>query len=227
MRSPRFVPRSGRRTVWCALAIGLCCVLGGGIPLLGSVGTARRVADLGAIPPAGPVPSAGHGVSGQVAPARPRPRARPVRWPLPVRVLIPRLHVDAATTPVAADGSGALAVPEDPRVTGWWNGSARPGEPSGSVVIDGHVDSATRGVGAFFNLQRARPGDQVLVITSSRQARSYRVVARRQYSKSALPAADIFTQAVTPRLILLTCGGAFDTATGNYLDNVVVYAVPA
>jgi hypothetical protein len=82
-------------------------------------------------------------------------------------------------------------------------------------------------VGAIFNLPRARPGDQVLVITSSRQARSYRVVARRQYSKSALPAADIFTQAVTPRLILLTCGGAFDTATGNYLDNVVVYAVPA
>jgi hypothetical protein len=26
---------------------------------------------------------------------------------------------------------------------------------------------------------------------------------------------------------LVTCGGPFDAATGNYLDNIVAFAVPA
>jgi sortase (surface protein transpeptidase) len=127
---------------------------------------------------------------------------------------------------VTADLHGALAVPDDPLVTGWWNASARPGAPSGSVVIDGHVDSATRGLGAFFKLGEVHPGDRVVVINSSGQSTPYTVVARRRYAKAALPAREIFTQAVSPRLVLVTCGGPFNTDTGNYLNNVVIYAEP-
>jgi hypothetical protein len=36
----------------------------------------------------------------------------------------------------------------------------------------------------------------------------------------------VFGQQVTPRLVILTCGGPFDAATGHYLDNIVAYALP-
>jgi Sortase domain len=154
-------------------------------------------------------------------------RVAPALLPAPTRVQLVRLHIDAPVVPVAADVNGALAVPDDPLVTGWWDAGARPGAQSGTVVIDGHVDSATRGLGAFFTLREARLGDRVVVTTASGASSTYKVVALRSYPKTALPAAEIFAQATSPRLVLVTCGGVFNRATHSYLNNVVIYAVPA
>ena len=41
---------------------------------------------------------------------------------------------------------------------GWWDGSARAGEPFGSTVIAGHVDSATEGIGFFARLLQDQGG---------------------------------------------------------------------
>ena len=98
--------------------------------------------------------------------------------------------------------------------------------PSGSVVIDGHVDSATLGLGALFRLREVRPGDEVVLLNAARRSTRYTVVARRSYAKTALPTAELFAADVSPRLVILTCGGAFDQATRHYADNIVVYAVP-
>lgn len=98
--------------------------------------------------------------------------------------------------------------------------------PSGSVVIDGHVDSAAFGVGAFFRLKDARPGDDVVVTNAAGVTTRYSVVARRTYDKTRLPVTELFAADVEPRLVLLTCGGTFDRTTRHYADNVVVYAVP-
>ena len=54
----------------------------------------------------------------------------------------------------------------------------------------------------------------------------YRVAAVRTYPKQTGIPPDVFTRAGSPRLVLITCGGPFDSATGNYEDNVVLYAVP-
>lgn len=98
--------------------------------------------------------------------------------------------------------------------------------PSGSVVIDGHVDSAAFGVGALFRLRDARPGDDIVVTNVAGVTTRYSVVARRTYAKTTLPVTEIFAADVDPRLVLLTCGGPFDPTTRHYADNVVVYAVP-
>jgi hypothetical protein len=155
------------------------------------------------------------------------PRVAPALPPAPTRVQLPRLHIDAPVVPVAADVNGALAVPDDPSVTGWWDAGARPGAQSGTVVIDGHVDSATRGLGAFFMLRETRLGDQVVLTTASGASSAYNVVAIRSYAKTALPAEEIFAQSTAARLVLVTCGGVFNRATHSYLNNVVIYAVPA
>ncbi len=75
-------------------------------------------------------------------------------------------------------------------------------QPSGATVLTGHIDSAVSGPGAL-------------------------VQATRAYLKTPLPAAAIFGQQVTPRLIIVSCGGPFDAKTGHYLDNIVAYALPA
>lgn len=97
--------------------------------------------------------------------ARVAPRAgsgRPaLASPPPVRLRLPRLDIDAQVLPVSVGADGLLGVPDNPRQLGWWSGGDRPGMPSGSVVIDGHVDSAALGLGALFRLSEARPGDAV------------------------------------------------------------------
>jgi len=137
-----------------------------------------------------------------------------------------RLHIDAPVLPVSVSVDGLLDVPDNPRQLGWWSGSGRPGMPSGSVVIDGHVDSAALGFGALFRLREARPGDDVVLMSATGDSTRYTVVARRSYAKTSLPVAEVFAADVGPRLVLLTCGGLFDQGTRHYADNVVVYAVP-
>jgi hypothetical protein len=88
------------------------------------------------------------------------------------------------------------------------------------------VDSAAHGPGALFRLRDIRPGAGV-TLTAGGRAWHYVVRAVRAYAKAALPAATVFAQHVTPRLVIITCGGPFDPATGHYLDNIISWAVPA
>lgn len=143
----------------------------------------------------------------------------------PERLAIPRLGVNAPVVPVGVAADRSLGVPDDPAVLGWWSGGASPGGRVGSVVVDGHVDSRTRGRGALFHLRTLVPGDLVTVTGQGRSQR-YVVIARRVYPKSALPA-ETFDQRVGARLVLITCGGTFDRRTRHYADNVVVFARPA
>lgn len=170
-----------------------------------------------------PVPVAeaeGQGVRMAAAePARRTPDPAP-----PVRLELPRLGLSAPVVPVAVDPDGALGVPTNPDVLGWWVSGARPGDGRGSVVIDGHVDSATEGLGVFARLRELDVGDPVLTQSALGVVQRYRVTGRRQFAKAALPADAVFAQDVQERLVLITCGGQFDRDVGRYADNVVVFA---
>jgi sortase (surface protein transpeptidase) len=140
----------------------------------------------------------------------------------PIRVRVPRLGVDAPIVPVVVSGSGFLGVPSDPRTVGWWAGGALPGADSGSAVLVGHVDSATAGAGALFQLRRLVPGD-VVVVQGGGGAVQYRITGLREYHKANLPADQIFARNGIARLVMITCGGSFDTQTHHYQDNVIAY----
>lgn len=179
-----------------------------GAPVASSVG-ARAITDHHAIAPS---PLSRH--------PTPRGPASP-----PTRIQIPALHVAAMIIRVSSV-NGTLGVPDDPMTVGWWGGAAEPGSLSGSVVFDGHVDSATRGLGAFFHLTSLHAGDLITVTTLRGSRLSYRVTARRTYDKQAGLPADLFAARGPARLVLITCGGSFDTTTLSYRDNIVVLAVP-
>ncbi len=142
----------------------------------------------------------------------------------PIRLRVRSLRIDALVVPVTGESAGELAVPDDPRVVGWWRDSALPGSDRGTVVLDGHVDTRANGPGALFRLATLRPGDVVFLMTGA-GAISYDVRAVRRYPKSSLPV-EVFDRSGAPRLVLISCGGRFNRASGHYADNVVVYTVP-
>ena len=139
----------------------------------------------------------------------------------PLRLKLPSLNVDAPVVPVSTDPRGNLAVPDDPRIVGWWENGARPSGAQGTVVLDGHVDTAEDGPGALFQLRFLEIGQPVVVTTEQGEA-VYTVTANHRYHKSSLPDA-LFDTAGPPRIVIITCGGAFDRAAKKYSDNVVIY----
>jgi hypothetical protein len=52
----------------------------------------------------------------------------------------------------------------------------------------------------------------------------FRVTGVREYAKARFPARTIYGAADFAALRLITCGGAFDNATGHYLSSTVVFA---
>ncbi len=155
------------------------------------------------------------------------PEAKPVRAAGPVpagsTLTLTRLALRAPIVPVTVSG-GVMSVPRDPRTLGWWAGGANPGASSGSAVIVGHVNYA--GIaGVLGRLPQTRLGDEI-VLTEHQLRLRYRITAVRSYAKTSGIPADAFSATGPPRLVLITCGGAFDPNTGNYLDNLVAYAEP-
>jgi hypothetical protein len=139
--------------------------------------------------------------------------------------VLPRFGVRADVLPVTST-DGALAVPEDPQEIGWWVGSAMPGSATGSTVLDGHIDSKTAGVGVLAHLSDLVPGDTVSIVGSTGRMLHYDVVARRVYPKDTGLPPSLFAADGPERLLLISCGGPFDSSRGSYEDNIVVFASP-
>lgn len=150
-----------------------------------------------------------------------RPSSSTLQGGSPTRLAIPAAALDATVVPVTV-AAGALGVPDDVHTLGWWNGGPSPGAPHGTVVIDGHVDSARQGLGALAAASRLKLGEAIQVSTAHGLL-TYQVQAIRTYRKDTLPAA-LFNPAGPPLLALITCGGPFDPATRHYRDNIVIYA---
>jgi hypothetical protein len=157
-----------------------------------------------------------------------RPAARTVRLS-PHRIEIPALHVQAPIVKVGTTPAGELDIPLNPRTVGWWSPGAKPGARRGTAILAGHINYA--GVtGALADIGRLRRGNRVLIFGLHRgrhTALAFRVTGVRTFHKTHLPYRRIFAQDVPGRVALVTCGGPFDAATGNYLDNIVAFAVPA
>ncbi|WP_214369556.1 class F sortase [Pseudonocardia sp. H11422] len=168
-------------------------------------------------------PPAGPGTVPVGAPP-PRPAAAAAAPAVPARLLLPDLGVNAPVESVGVGADGQLGVPVDPAVVGWWPDGAAPGSGRGTVVIDGHVNTRAGGPGALSRLHVLRPGAGATVLTDAGAVR-YVVQVVRSYPKETLPA-EVFDSAGPPRLVLITCGGAFDRHTRQYADNVVAYATP-
>ncbi|MCE3550726.1 class F sortase [Pseudonocardia sp. RS11V-5] len=162
--------------------------------------------------------------SGDLRPGAP-PKLRP-GGTVPVRLDLPARAGTAPVVPVGTGPDGALVIPDPPRTVGWWAPGALAGSGTGTVVVAGHVDSRVAGIGVLAVLPELTVGEPVVLTGDDGRTVRYRVVARREFGKAALPA-DTFARTGPPRLVLMTCGGRFDRHARSYEDNIVVYAEPA
>ena len=132
----------------------------------------------------------------------------------------------APIQPAGVQADGVLEVPPNPDRVGWWTGGAEAGEPYGSIVLAGHVDSADFGVGVLAEMLDMRSG-QDLRLGDGKHGLTYRVESIRKVSKARLAAgSDLFDQNLKHRLVMITCGGPYDPKAHRYQDNVVIVAKP-
>jgi hypothetical protein len=142
---------------------------------------------------------------------------------IPTRLTLPSGDI-APVDPAGVSEDGVLEVPDDASRVGWWTGGALAGEPFGSIVLAGHVDSRKYGIGIMSELLAIEIGNEVKLDNGS-DTRRYRVSAIEQAPKARLAAeTEAFRQDVDNRLVLITCVGAYDYAAGAYPDNLVVIA---
>ena len=86
----------------------------------------------------------------------------------------------------------------------------------------GHVDSHS-GPGVFFQLRTLTDGDKVAVDLADGATATFVVIGVVTYAKEQFPAKQVYGSHGYSALQLVTCGGVFDSQTGGYLSNVVVY----
>lgn len=143
----------------------------------------------------------------------------------PVRLRIPAAGVDTPLESLGREADKSIALPTRPELAGWFDGGPRPGQPGPAVII-GHVDW-DNSPAVFFRLRSLTPGDLITVDRADGTVARFRVTARKQVAKSDFPTDEVYAPDLAPSLRLITCGGSFDHTSGNYLDNVIVFAAPA
>lgn len=225
----------GRRSVWvgvvavsaAALGLGISMLLG----LLGPLGPGSPNGGRPSAPPASarpafelrtPVATGAGRPAESTGPAEPARRADEQQQPTALRV--PAVDLDLPVRPVGVTGRGDMALPDDPRVLGWYRFGPVPGA-AGSSVVAGHLDSTEFGVGPLVRLSGVTPGDRIRVTTTDGRDRRYVVTGVRRHDRRRLPT-GLFSRSGPSRLRVVTCAGEYDAEAGGYQLNLVVTAKP-
>ncbi len=140
----------------------------------------------------------------------------------PIGLQIPALGLDVPLGGLRTDRSGALQVDPDPSRAGWYADGPAPGD-LGPAVLAGHLNSRA-GPGVFAGLDRLRAGEQLSVQRADGTTAVFVVREVTSYAKRDFPTARVYAGDGTATLRIITCGGAFDPATGRYRSNTVVFA---
>jgi LPXTG-site transpeptidase (sortase) family protein len=143
--------------------------------------------------------------------------------PRPTHIRIPAIGVSARIVRLGLARDGTMATPRNYNDTGWFAPGPEPGE-RGAAVIAGHVDSKT-GPAVFYRLSELDRGDSIRVTVASGRTIRFRVDGVERWPKATFPTKRVFGKTRAATLRLITCSGAFDRASGHYVDNTIAYAV--
>ena len=211
--------------------------------LLGAVGIAAIAIAVVTRQPPPPTPPAALGSIGEAPrgiatapdPVAPSIPATPEQEPIlaavlpesnPVALTIPAIGVRSRLLHVGQSEDGGIAMPPSgPKydTAAWYRHSPAPGS-FGPAVLVGHVDSAAEGPSVFYRLGDLRPGDRVVVTRADGSIATFRVDGIRRFPKDRFPTQLVYGNTDHAALRLVTCGGPFDSSTGHYVDNIVVFA---
>jgi sortase (surface protein transpeptidase) len=145
----------------------------------------------------------------------------PTARSVPVTLAIPALDLRVSLTELGLNPDHTVQVPTSYQEPGWYEFGPSPGQLGSSVIL-GHVDSY-QGPAVFFQLRTLRPGDDVDVTLADGVIAHFVVRQVAMYLKGNFPTLLVYGSHGYSALQLVTCGGVFDSETGHYLSNVVVY----
>ena len=175
-------------------------------------------------PLAGPVmrPASAPAAGRVVRAAAPATTAVPaIARSVPVSLQVPTIGVSTSLSALGLNATGTVQVPTDDEQPGWYELGPTPGQIGSSVIL-GHVDTF-QGPGVFFRLRTLEAGDQVGVTLADGTVVHFAVSTVAQYTKAQFPDQEVYASHGFSGLQLVTCGGTFDSQTGHYLSNIVVY----
>ncbi len=141
----------------------------------------------------------------------------------PVRLLIPKINVDAKVEHLGLTSTGAMDVPRGPDNVGWYEPGTMPGAV-GSSVMDGHASWRDNIPAVFDNLGELRVGDKIFVESENGTIVTF-VVTRTKIYKSDADTTEVFNSTDgKAHLNLITCTGLWDEVAGSSTDRLVVFS---
>lgn len=143
---------------------------------------------------------------------------------LPRALRIPKLGVDARVVRLGIKVNNELAAPHNIFDTGWYDGSAKPGE-AGAMLIDGHASGPSKH-GVFYALKTLKPGDMIEVERGDGKVFKYKVVSSKAYPADKVDMAAALTPITPgkPGLNLITCTGKVAASRTTFEDRLLVFA---
>lgn len=210
---------SRRRLVGSALA------LAGGVAF--GRGALAQDDDSGVVPiqstELGPMPSTGMVRDGFADQQPQQPEA--ADGVIPTELIVEKAGIDAEVE-VQQIVDGVMQNPTGPWIVSWYEQTSELGVV-GNVVMAGHVDYWNVGPSVFFSLGDLVEGDPIEVVGENQTIYGYTVEWNEVFDLEELTSGKI-TELVGPTedpvLTLITCGGEFDYASGEYLSRRVVRA---
>jgi sortase (surface protein transpeptidase) len=140
----------------------------------------------------------------------------------PVRIKIQRLGINAPIINLGLKSDGSLGTPNSATETGWYKNSPTPGEIGPSIIV-GHVDYVNYGPAVFWKLNQLVPGDIVEISRTDGSIAKFKVDSLKQFSQNNFPTEKVYGNINYAGIRLITCGGTFNSNTGHYSDNTVVF----
>ena len=145
----------------------------------------------------------------QVAPSMPR------------MIRIPSLGVDARVFRMMVGRDGDIETPKNIWDTGWYDGSAKPGEV-GNAFIDGHISGPTMPA-VFAGLKDIKQGAEIAIERGDGIVLKYAVDTVSTQKLDSVNMKSVLANQGGETLTLMTCGGSF-RSDHTYDSRVIVRA---
>jgi LPXTG-site transpeptidase (sortase) family protein len=142
---------------------------------------------------------------------------------LSVRLVIPKIGIDAPVTVKGLDPSGAMQNPNGPEDVAWYDFTARPGQ-GGNAVFSGHLDYHDYGPAVFARLREMTAGDLVEVRLEDGTVHRYVVTISVLYPAESAPSQEIVGPTGREMVTMVTCGGTWQGRPQGYSHRLVVRA---
>lgn len=140
---------------------------------------------------------------------------------IPVQLIIPAINVDTNIHPLGVTSKGEMEAPESIVDVAWFKLGSLPGE-IGSAVIAGHFNGKKNEAGVFFNLDKLKKDDEIIIKDDKGQSLTFIVQQIRLYNPGY--AENIFSSNDKAHLNLITCDGVWDKNKESYSKRLVVLA---